>query len=311
MASLKASWDRAWAHLSLQGDTDQFDRLIKAYDEPHRSYHTRQHLEECIGHFSGVVDVATHPGEIEIALWFHDAVYDLHGPDNERRSAEWALQALTQAGATDPVKARVHALIMATLHSAVPTEADQQLLVDIDLAILGATPARFKEYDRQVAMEYSWVPSDVYTVKRREVLSSFLARPHIYSTDHFRAEFEAQARINLRNTMTPQNPQPCRLGHLFTDALPPAEGERFDELLRHRNLVVERIVSSARLSHTQYVQTQDEWVLLVHGEATLTVAGQRLEIKAGDHVFLPAGTPHTVEQASEGALWLAVHLHPA
>ncbi len=201
MRLLKASWDRAWTHLSLQGIPEQFDRLIKAYDEPHRSYHTRQHLEECIGHFSRVVDVANHPGEVEIALLFHDAVYDLHGPDNERRSAEWALQVLTQAGATEPVKARVHALIMATLHSAIPAEADQQLLVDIDLAILGAAPARFQEYDRQVAIEYSWVPSDVYKVKRREVLSSFLARSHIYSTAHFRAELEAQARINLRSAI--------------------------------------------------------------------------------------------------------------
>ncbi len=198
MTLLHASWDRAWANLSLPSAAGQFDRLLKAYDEPHRSYHTRQHLEECIGHFSRVVDLAHHPGEVEIALWFHDAVYDLQGADNERRSAEWALEALSQAGAGDAVKARVHALIMATLHDAVPTEADQQLLVDIDLAILGATPARFKAYDRQVAIEYSWVPRDLYEVKRREVLNGFLARPHIYSTEHFRTELEAQARINLQ-----------------------------------------------------------------------------------------------------------------
>ena len=99
-------------------------------------------------------------------------------------------------------------------------------------------------------------------------------------------------------------------GNLFRDAAPPAQGERFDELLRHRQLVVERIVSSAAITPTDYVQAQDEWVLLVRGEAELRVAGELRTLKAGDYVFLPAGTPHRVERTQAGTLWLAVHLHP-
>jgi len=101
-----------------------------------------------------------------------------------------------------------------------------------------------------------------------------------------------------------------RSGNLFTNANPPHEGERFDELLRHKNLVVERIVSSAFLTRQEYVQPQDEWVLLVQGEAALRVDGASISLKAGDYLFLPAGTPHTVEQTSAGAMWLAVHLYP-
>ena len=99
-------------------------------------------------------------------------------------------------------------------------------------------------------------------------------------------------------------------GNLFTDTAPPKKGERFDTILNHRNLVVERIVSSATITPQEYVQRQDEWVLLVRGEAELQVAGQAVSLKSGDYMFLPAGVPHTVERASEGALWLAVHLHP-
>ena len=99
-------------------------------------------------------------------------------------------------------------------------------------------------------------------------------------------------------------------GNLFDDAQAPRQGERFDELLRHRNLVVERIVSSAVITPADYVQTQDEWVLLVHGEADLRVAGELRTLKTGDYVFLPAGTPHRVERTQAGTLWLAVHLHP-
>lgn len=97
--------------------------------------------------------------------------------------------------------------------------------------------------------------------------------------------------------------------NLFDDCSPPEAGERFDVLLEHRNLVVEHIVSSANVTPQQYVQTQDEWVLLVRGEAELEVAGECVTLKGGDHVFLPAGTAHTVKSASEGAMWLAVHLH--
>ena len=98
-------------------------------------------------------------------------------------------------------------------------------------------------------------------------------------------------------------------GNLLVDAVAPGEGERFDTLLVHRGLVIERIVSSAGVSSTEYVQAQDEWVVLLQGEAALEVAGEVIDLHAGDYVFLPAGTPHTVRRVSQGALWLAVHLH--
>lgn len=101
------------------------------------------------------------------------------------------------------------------------------------------------------------------------------------------------------------------IANLFSDAAPPQKGERFDEILRHKNMVVERIVSSSRITPQEYVQRQDEWVLLVQGEATLRVAGETVTLKSGDYLFLPAGIPHTVEHTSEGAMWLAVHLFPA
>lgn len=101
-----------------------------------------------------------------------------------------------------------------------------------------------------------------------------------------------------------------RTGNLNDDADAPATGERFDTLLRHRNLHVERIISSRDIRPTEYVQEQDEWVLLVQGTATLDIDGEVTTLKAGDHVFLPAQTPHTVTEVSQGALWLAIHLHP-
>lgn len=101
-----------------------------------------------------------------------------------------------------------------------------------------------------------------------------------------------------------------RTGNLFADAAAPPQGERCETILSHRNLVVERIVSSADVTPCEYVQAQDEWVVLVQGEAVLQVAGESVALKAGDHLFLPARLPHSVERVSAGAIWLAVHLHP-
>jgi cupin 2 domain-containing protein len=100
--------------------------------------------------------------------------------------------------------------------------------------------------------------------------------------------------------------------NLFDQVPRPSGGETFAEILRHRNLVIERIVSSDRPDPTLYDQVQDEWVLLVQGHATLELAGEALELGAGDHLFIPAHTPHRVLRTSREppCLWLAVHLYP-
>ena len=98
--------------------------------------------------------------------------------------------------------------------------------------------------------------------------------------------------------------------NLFDNAAPSASGERFETLLQHKNLVIERIWSSADIPQSHYIQTQDEWVLLVQGTAEMDINGAVESLKSGDCVFLPADTPHCVKSVSEGALWLAVHLPP-
>lgn len=197
MNLLDRSWQRAWRHLDVDAPAGLKARLLAAWSEPQRRYHTLQHLEECLAHFDGAIDGATAPGDVEIALWFHDAIYDPKAKDNERRSADWAVRELSSASANRASIERVVALVMATCHDAVPHEADAQLLVDIDLAILGASPARFAEYDRQVREEYGWVPGLIYRFKRRQLLRGFLERRPLFQTAHFRDRLEAQARENL------------------------------------------------------------------------------------------------------------------
>ena len=132
-------------------DRSLYNALIARYREPHRRYHTLQHLEECFAAFDEI--------------------------------------------------ARVHRLIMATRHGAVPHEADEKLLVDIDLWILGSPTQRFDEYEQQVREEYGWVPGPIYRRTRRKLLEAFRARPTIYSTDRFVQRYEARARANLARSL--------------------------------------------------------------------------------------------------------------
>lgn len=136
----------------------------------------------------------------------HDAVYDVHAHDNEARSAQWAVQALDAAGLDAHACRRIHDLIMATCHTASPTSADAALLVDIDLAILGAAPPRFAEYQRQIRAEYAWVAPDIYARKRMAILEGFLARRQLYSTPALHTRLEQRARTNLMQAIAAQPP---------------------------------------------------------------------------------------------------------
>lgn len=100
-------------------------------------------------------------------------------------------------------------------------------------------------------------------------------------------------------------------GNVFTDAEPPTTGERFESLLRHGNVHIERILSSAVPEPGTYVQGQAEWVVVLQGRAALTVGGQRCVLDAGDYLYIAPGVPHTVDETETGTLWLAVHIDPA
>ena len=171
------------------------------YLEPHRAYHTLQHLEECFALFGAARPLCEHPGEAALALWLHDAVYQPKTRDSEEASARWADKILRDAGAPSEVVARVQQLILATKHDAAPPAGDASVVVDIDLAILGAEPARFSEYEAQVRREYAHVSDILFRIGRAKVLKQFLARPFIYSTLQFRERFEARARANIAQSL--------------------------------------------------------------------------------------------------------------
>ena len=93
------------------------------------------------------------------------------------------------------------------------------------------------------------------------------------------------------------------------DYITPKTGETFSTLLEHKNIKINHIVSSSDVEPVEYVQGEDEWVVLIEGEATLLVKDEEKVLKKGDTLFIPAKTPHKVLKTSHGTVWLAVHIY--
>jgi predicted metal-dependent HD superfamily phosphohydrolase len=160
--ALGATWDTAWSSLGRPAPAGLQAELMAAWSEPHRHYHDQWHLRECLALWVRWRNGCQRRGEVGVALWFHDAVYDPRSGSTELNSAAWAARALVHAGADSDLAQRVHDLVMATQHGApadLALHADAQLLVDIDLSILGSPPERFERYDQDVRKEYAWVRS--------------------------------------------------------------------------------------------------------------------------------------------------------
>jgi len=198
-----ALWNRCFADLGLPAPQgDEFVSLTAHYSEPHRAYHTMQHIEECLGEFDRSWNLARSPGLVGVALFYHDAIYDTHAHDNEEKSAALACRVLESVGAPTAVTDNLREQILVTRHAAGPITDDQKLVVDIDLSILGAAEPRFDEYERQVREEYSWVEEPFFRMVRAKILQDFLARPFIYNTTAYGDRLESKARANLACSIT-------------------------------------------------------------------------------------------------------------
>jgi len=145
--------------------------------------------------------LATSLESVELALWFHDAVYDTRALDNEEQSAVLARQCLTEAAVEVALVERIEGLVMATKSHAITRDPDTALMLDVDLSILGQSEKRFAEYEAAIRQEYYWVPENTFTTERAKILERFLARERLYITDQFFRKYEVQARLNLEQSL--------------------------------------------------------------------------------------------------------------
>ncbi|MCX7552252.1 N-methyl-D-aspartate receptor NMDAR2C subunit [Marinicella sp. S1101] len=198
----KDRWKALMGVMGFEPSLDCYDILYAAYSEKHRFYHTAKHIDAMLKHFDEVKELAQRPNELELAIWFHDAIYKPFSKSNELDSAVWARDFMLANGADESNAQRVYDLIMATVHDVdVTYNNDAQLMVDIDLTILGTPPPVYDAFEKHVRKEYRWVPYFIYQKKRKQLLNSFLQHKNIYHLAYFREKFEDNARSNIKRAI--------------------------------------------------------------------------------------------------------------
>lgn len=190
--------------------TDVVTAAATRWSEPWRSYHDDLHMAELKDHLLhaerdgvGIVDGAA---AFAWVVW-HDAVYDPMAAKgrNETLSAQLCARQFGAIGHPESVTRACEAILATIGHEAPAREVspDAALLLDCDLAILGAAPERFEQYCVQIREEYAHVPLETYVEHRRRILGLFLSRDRLYVTDWAHARWDAQARENLARAVAP------------------------------------------------------------------------------------------------------------
>ena len=191
----------------LGGDaaaSDAFARLHAAWGAPQRRYHDLRHLAACLFELDCAVTDSALADVIELALWYHDAVYEPGARDCEVRSADLLARDAATLAIPPEISGRAADLVRATAHVHAPTACGDpatDLIIDIDLSILGRDPIAFMDYEHSVEEEYAAIPMAAYRTARGQFLASLLAAPFIFRTPVFRARCEERARAQIRSLL--------------------------------------------------------------------------------------------------------------
>ena len=177
--------------------------LVKAWEEPHRVFHTKEHLRDCLFHleqerWGGLIE-GVNRARLALALWFHDAVYDVRAADNEEKSAAWATQSLALLDVSSDNIDIVRHLILSTKPSYARTDSFlEDWMHDIDLHIFGVQVLKFAQFTQDIRQEFAWVDDLNYRRGHDLVMRRLITNPHgIYRTEAGRLDYEETARTNI------------------------------------------------------------------------------------------------------------------
>lgn len=196
---LKERWNKLVGTTNIEGI---FNQIVDAYSDKRRSYHNLKHILSCLNEFDQVKEKIINKKEVELAILFHDIIYDPKESDNEEKSAKFAVSVLKGTKPTCVNIDLVEELILATKHDGPINISDAEYIADIDISIFGYQADIYMGYEKNIRKEYAWVPIDIYKEKRKEILLSFLSRDKIYYTEFFSNRYELKAHCNLEASVS-------------------------------------------------------------------------------------------------------------
>lgn len=203
MIHLKAIWSQLTSAYSKDTSliNDLWEEIEKNYSYKKRHYHSLQHLNYMMEKLKAYKNHLEEVDTITFSVFYHDIIYDPKKQHNEEKSAEVAHDRLMQLKVSPLQVEKCVQQIIATKSHQQREANDTNFLLDFDLAILGDTPEKYREYVAHIRKEYSIYPDFLYKRGRKKVLKHFLEMPEIFKTTEFVAAYEKQARINLSNEL--------------------------------------------------------------------------------------------------------------
>ncbi|BBX46281.1 hypothetical protein GCM10009641_48670 [Mycobacterium cookii] len=202
MADLIDAWRALFARLTPATDvTDVGQSLISDWSQPHRKYHNVHHLRDVLANVDELAENAADADLVRLAAWYHDAVYNGRH-DDEEESARRAESELSALGLESTSVCEVVRLIRLTAgHNPGDGDRNGETLCDSDLAILGATPERYRAYTKAVRSEYAHVTDVEFRRGRAAILEALLAAPTLFRTPLGELRWEVAARSNLASEL--------------------------------------------------------------------------------------------------------------
>ena len=203
MDKVKTAWKKLCSRYSADVAlvAQLWEELEQAYTSKGHHYHTLVHLAYMLELAKKYGKKGERYNLLLFAIFYHDIVYSATQSDNEEKSAAIAGKRLAGLGLAPVDVAFVKEMILATKAHQQQSDDSINLLLDLDLAILGAHEERYDAYSQAVRQEYSLYPDLIYKPGRTKVLQHFLNQPSIYKTSLFKQNFEAQARQNLQREL--------------------------------------------------------------------------------------------------------------
>jgi predicted metal-dependent HD superfamily phosphohydrolase len=190
-------WRRCSPGQAVDTSAAIHQQLIDSYNEPHRVYHTLNHIEHCLAHFDKINHDLESPDAVELSIWFHDAIYKPGATDNEQLSADLFME-ISQGQLDDSLRKTVYQHIMATLHDGRTIESnDTKFMVDIDLSSFALPWAEFSRDSNNLRVEMKSLSDEDYYRKQSRFQKNLMNQPRFFKSDYFYEKYEDQARQNL------------------------------------------------------------------------------------------------------------------
>ena len=196
----RARFIALWGRCLVEGQESDahavYEQVLTHYQEPHRRYHTPEHIEHCLRQHDLAVAQMDDADAVEMAIWFHDVIYDVPTDNNERLSAEMFTRLAGQCMHPE-FRQAVHDMILTTQHPQIPTKNDEKFLVDVDLSSFGLPWEEMRRDSDNVRQEFLETSDENFYAGHIRFMRALLERPAFFATEFFRNRYEQRARSNI------------------------------------------------------------------------------------------------------------------